>query len=926
MAPGTPYRANWRPSTFGDSIEVLRSPTKKAAAAAARFEDLGDDSWEFQDELETDRQPRVAQHIDFSQHLQPEQQDIPEEDEPEYLGEEQPSNLVLGEEVEAYATRLEQCIQTRLDPKLESYPEDLLQYFQEITASNSQNLERLLDDFAERTGRDPREEDIWTDEAAYAELMEGMTEDPRDLLEAREAFEFEMRTWSLLTALPDALQSNDDDDMYDTPKLPARLEGVAQSNKKIFQFFKENDPRIRRLMAILHWLMQFAPPPDASVVREGIWAFSKTEIKYRKRNNNMRGIGLKTKSLFGGKGITSYWGQPAQEEESTYVSELDPDAPLRQNKELASEDIIAEDELLRTVYQHLRAQDLAGAIQACRDAGEYWRGQTLLGNWETYDLPDDENSMDVDGAGDDDGANRRELWRQMCYNLARSPKVGMWEQAVYGLLCGDIFTVIPVCQTWEDHLFAHINSLLESCFSHFLLDIGQLPPKFGKFQIYDFLQQNGHDINHLPRIIDTLRNKKVVGDIASNPQRVIQGALIAGTFYELVVDLARQWKRMLASATYDPANDEDAKGLSIVSTWDLRTVVHILAYGSLYSGTLGPNEDAVRAAEIVIAAYINMLIDAGKQDLAPLYAGLLSTEKSVSTMAAHLLKIETEKERRSFINQLEIHRINVADVIQNAMAKVVEETKPIYVTTGIPRRTGLLGKKTTGIKDDSKIIISDSRLIDTLEWMLLVEGMEDEIATAGCTIAERFLLTGRLSAARDLFVRVPTHIVIPATATIQPSDAIEETLYKPLYVQFETFINAVLTLESWKEAINRRVKYSKIHLEAIFQKVEDQIKPVLESWLDIFPEDSTPPSTIEILRTLRQIYLPDLAIAMHQVYMDAGRLLNPAHYQRAMDLANLVAGETNCAVLKAMKDANRLPEYLRMVDEAAAIMDREAEI
>jgi len=315
----------------------------------------------------------------------------------------------------------------------------------------------------------------------------------------------------------------------------------------------------------------------------------------------------------------------------------------------------------------------------------------------------------------------------------------MWEQAVYGLLSGDLFTVLPVCTTWEDHLFAHINSLLESCFSHFLLDIGKLPPKYGKFQIYDFLQQHGHDINHLPKIIATLRSVESLGNKPSHPQRVIQGALISGTFYELVADLARQWDNMLASTSYDPVDDPQNKGLFIVSDFDVRTVVHILAFGSLYYGTLGPNEEAVAAAETVIAAYINMLIDAGKQDLAPLYAGLLSTEKSVNTMAMHLLRVETEKERRSFINQLEIHRINVADVIQNAMAKVVEDTKEIYFMSGIPKKTGLLGKKTTGIKDDSKIIVSDSRLIDTLEWMLLVEGMEDEIATAGCTICERFL-------------------------------------------------------------------------------------------------------------------------------------------------------------------------------------------
>lgn len=57
--------------------------------------------------------------------------------------------------------------------------------------------------------------------------------------------------------------------------------------------------------------------------------------------------------------------------------------------------------------------------------------------------------------------------------------------------------------------------------------------------------------------------------------------------------------------------------------------------------------------------------------------------------------------------------------------------------------------------------------------------------------------------------------------------------------------------------------------------------------------------------------------------MDAGRLVNPSHFQRAMDLAKLVAGDQSSAVLKAMKDANRLPEYLKLVDGAAATINPE---
>lgn len=36
-----------------------------------------------------------------------------------------------------------------------------------------------------------------------------------------------------------------------------------------------------------------------------------------------------------------------------------------------------------------------------------------------------------------------------------------YERALYGSVSGDVASVLPVCETWEDHLWVHISALLE---------------------------------------------------------------------------------------------------------------------------------------------------------------------------------------------------------------------------------------------------------------------------------------------------------------------------------------------------------------------------------------------------------------------------------------------------------------------------------
>ncbi len=101
---------------------------------------------------------------------------------------------------------------------------------------------------------------------------------------------------------------------------------------------------------------------------------------------------------------------------------------------------MAEDEenernILKQVFAYLRIGDIKSAQQVCRDSNNFWRAASLSGNKENV------------------------LWRKMCFQLARQPQMDRYERAVYGAVCGDLDSVVPVCLSWEDQMWAHFNAI-----------------------------------------------------------------------------------------------------------------------------------------------------------------------------------------------------------------------------------------------------------------------------------------------------------------------------------------------------------------------------------------------------------------------------------------------------------------------------------
>jgi nuclear pore complex protein Nup107 len=60
------------------------------------------------------------------------------------------------------------------------------------------------------------------------------------------------------------------------------------------------------------------------------------------------------------------------------------------------------------------------------------------------------------------GNRTRALWKRIGRAAATNTRLPLYERALYGLLTGYLPAVLPVCRTWEDHLWARLTCRIES--------------------------------------------------------------------------------------------------------------------------------------------------------------------------------------------------------------------------------------------------------------------------------------------------------------------------------------------------------------------------------------------------------------------------------------------------------------------------------
>lgn len=217
----------------------------------------------------------------------------------------------------------------------------------------------------------------------------------------------------------------------------------------------------------------------------------------------------------------------------------------------------------------------------------------------------------------------------------------------------------------------------------------------------------------------------------------MQGAVISDRFPALVKDLAHQFAMFRVNPAFNPESDTNTP-IDCTDWRLLRVVTHVLI--ALQFANHWPKEgpDADAAGE-VLGGYIRMLAAATKYNVIPLYAARLPPDMAVHIMGEVMLHVQDDKTRNDLIHLFKIHNLDIQATLKRTMENALTQTEEHYKHDEMPTNIALQLQYFP--EQRNKIGSEDDRLIRTLEWMLLVPNMKDDLVTAAIVLYKRFYCT-----------------------------------------------------------------------------------------------------------------------------------------------------------------------------------------
>ncbi|KAL8221499.1 UNVERIFIED_CONTAM: hypothetical protein K2H54_068662 [Gekko kuhli] len=257
----------------------------------------------------------------------------------------------------------------------------------------------------------------------------------------------EMVTWRLLSSIyRDRIQSAlEDENTFDIAIINAS-EKAAVNN--LFQ----RDSLVRQSQLVVDWL--------ESIAKDDIGDFSDNIEFYAKSvywENTLHILKQRHLNTFCGS------SRPIITELVEWsflvgVEVEDPDAPIRQK--LPLDDLDREDDarLLKFLFTLIRAGMTDEAQRLCKRCGQAWRAATLEG-WKLYHDPNVNGGTELEPV---EGNPYRCIWKISCWRLAEKEPFDKYERAVYAALSGNLKQLLPVCDTWEDTVWAYFRVMVDT--------------------------------------------------------------------------------------------------------------------------------------------------------------------------------------------------------------------------------------------------------------------------------------------------------------------------------------------------------------------------------------------------------------------------------------------------------------------------------
>ena len=667
----------------------------------------------------------------------------------------------VGKEVERFAEVLDHYnpLKATSDVERKEMAFDLIEEYQDIALSAVQrirNEQRVRGGYGRSKERLQSADAMDDEDSDESGARVSMKTTPEDL----DRWEKEARTWDLLHRMV-TLQHN--------PPAPKPIKHIHRYSpeSEIWDAFLCNDILGLERCTVLQWLKETANESGEDIndlvqdlqqnaergdITAHGWLHTKEAIKKQKRLHAWPYILDHTSPDVQRIHLSQTNREPL-------ISQLDPDAPMRQGRKLEAPDEYFERSIWQGCYELLRRGKSGKEIQEwCQERQELWRAVSMAG------LPDASGDDSID-------IKSKALWRRMCFALAKRDVTDAYESAVYGILSGDYHSVPAVCKSWDDYLFAHFNALVRSQYENYVIKNfpDRIPRDVLQLEVFDASSFYGEPKTVAARTVEMINRIDGLEEEIQQPIKFLQGVIIAQQFHNFITE---QGVSLAAAGGDDETgltHRRDPEGTQTPVPYiknddidGLRLLTHMILAFKSCGMEYGSPEDT-EAIENVIVCYIQLLRLSGKEELIPLYAAQLSETRCYETLSRVLLDVTDRDMRQNMIKLLQQLGLNVQQFVRMQFRSVLEDypengsfpAKSFKIVTEAADSITYLSSEVPPDFMATDIERPEELMISAFEWFLEVDGMWKETFEMGAKLYRRLFRQGKLAAARLLAQRMP---------------------------------------------------------------------------------------------------------------------------------------------------------------------------
>lgn len=192
-------------------------------------------------------------------------------------------------------------------------------------------------------------------------------------------------------------------------------------------------------------------------------------------------------------------------------------------------------------------------------------------------------------------------------------------------------------------------------------------------------------------------------------------------------------------------------------------------------------------------------------------------------------------------------------------------------------------------------------------------------------------MAGRLSAAKVVYDKIDSVSILGMPEHNGHSSDIDPSILKyfpssdaywlvTVFVDIEILMRCLMALEDWHGVLKKRPERPgrdwKTSLSTVYDNVHTKLSDTIKNWLEDTLTGAPSSYDASFIREIRNIYIPELTFALHDVYIEAGKWIGKTLLANCLELATVVADpERN--VLDTFVQTGRVEEYVCAVAGAS---------